>query len=230
MEPRVSIELSCIGKLYRSRNLTVTLSKSRGNTRISRQVLRLLIWMSAVLGCYIALIRYDRTSAPLNGQRVTSEASSVLTTLLGEVRTNDKRIVCMALHPECACSTNSLEAFAKLAEHDAASASFAIIIALPDGSSRWRNTSNIRKAFAIPNTSVVFDELGKHCQRLGLNASGSTIVVGKDGHLLYNGGLTQSRSCFSENASFNAAKIAIENGNAQAKPTPVYGCKLTERS
>lgn len=67
-------------------------------------------------------------------------------------------------------------------------------------------------------------------QKLGLFASGATVVFDDHGHPLFRGGITGSRTCDVANPGAIACGLALHSGVTASIETPVFGCELTQPS
>ena len=72
------------------------------------------------------------------------------------------------------------------------------------------------------------DENGAEADRLGAKTSGHTVVFGRNGAVLFSGGITASRGHVGDNAGENAVLAALKQEMPDRRQTPVFGCSLTD--
>src|SRR4051812_9429667 len=141
------------------------------------------------------------------------------------VRAGNRPTVVMFAHPRCTCTRASLAELRKLA----AERSFDTVIAFlsPEGApSDFVQSDLWTSATAIPGARVVRDDGGVEATRFGAGTSGATLLYGKDGALLFRGGITPSRG--HEGDSFGRERVlALVDGRpADRSDAPVFGCQL----
>jgi hypothetical protein len=133
----------------------------------------------------------------------------------------------MFIHPRCACSRASLAELGKLLQelHGSVSARIVVRSDVPVGA-KPEATDITRSALAISDATVLWDHSAMEAVRFGAASSGHTVVYGRDGRLLFSGGLTNSRG--HEGASLGKAHLlsALHAPGIGARAAAVYGCKI----
>ena len=73
---------------------------------------------------------------------------------------------------------------------------------------------------------MVVDD-GREARLFGAATSGQTMVYGRNGHLLFSGGITAARGHYGDNAGASAIGALLEQPTPQSgRKTAVYGCAL----
>lgn len=94
----------------------------------------------------------------------------------------------------------------------------------------WDDTALRNSAAEIPGVKVLSDVDGVEALRFGAETSGHTLLFDRDGHLLFSGGITQSRGHDGENAGERAIVSMVNNQPAGRARTFVFGCSLGKSS
>ena len=71
------------------------------------------------------------------------------------------------------------------------------------------------------------DAGGGESRRFGALTSGHVLLYGRDGRLLYNGGVTGGRGHEGANAGLSLAEKLLRSGGEPASQ-PIYGCALND--
>jgi hypothetical protein len=93
----------------------------------------------------------------------------------------------------------------------------------------WDDTGLRRSAAAIPGVTVLTDLDGAEARRFGAETSGHTLLFDAAGHLLFSGGITESRGHAGDNAGESAIVSLVNNHTAKRTETFVFGCALADR-
>ena len=96
--------------------------------------------------------------------------------------------------------------------------------------SDWQKSELRQSAAQIPGVTVLSDVDGAEAQRFGAETSGHTFVFDRDGHLLFNGGITASRGHSGNNVGENAVISFIAEQAATRSETLVFGCSIHGRT
>ena len=106
-----------------------------------------------------------------------------------------------------------------------------VLIWQPPGSpADWANTNVKTIAQSIPGVRVLNDVNGEESRRFGAETSGHTVLFTATGHLLFSGGITQSRGHEGDNVG-ESAIISLLDDEKMAAPrsTSVFGCRFATR-
>lgn len=91
----------------------------------------------------------------------------------------------------------------------------------------WAETDLLRIEQRIPGARVDFDEDNSISQQFAVAKSGQVFLYGRDGHLLFSGGITAARG--SDDNRGLSAILSLLRGDAHNRLTaPVFGCPLCE--
>jgi hypothetical protein len=95
---------------------------------------------------------------------------------------------------------------------------------------QWEDTDLRRSAAAIPGVKVLSDVDGVEARRFGAETSGHTLLFGRDGRLLFSGGITESRGHAGDNTGEHSIESLVKDQVPARTATSVFGCALAERS
>lgn len=143
----------------------------------------------------------------------------------------DRFTLLMFVHPDCPCSRASLgelqELMADCGDRVAARVLFFGPVNQP---AAWSHTDLWNTANAIPTVEARIDTGGALAQRFGVRTSGQVLIYNPQGRLLFNGGITDGRGHFGDNAGLDAATEILRG----TTPAPsgvvtanVYGCEIS---
>ncbi|MBX3404089.1 MAG: hypothetical protein KF699_11825 [Phycisphaeraceae bacterium] len=132
----------------------------------------------------------------------------------------------VAIHPRCPCSAATLTQVEALAERHAAECRLIVLMLAPSvDDPAWTNAPAWRAARSIAGVEVVADALGGIAGAFGARTSGHAVLFGRDGRLMFSGGLTLSRAHEGVGPGAAAVDVLIRGGEA-ANSAPVFGCAL----
>ena len=179
------------------------------------------VWIVAVVLGMTLLWRYKLSagapdSAPPRWPSASLvERSPVLPTLV------------MFVHPKCACSRASIAELSRLMTDVQSRASATVLFLRPGGLEEgWEKTDLWRRASEIPGVTVRLDADGAEAARFGAIVSGTTMLYGIDGALLFHGGITPSRGHEGDSAGRRRITSLVNVGRADLAQSPTYGCDL----
>lgn len=95
--------------------------------------------------------------------------------------------------------------------------------------SDWDETTLRVSAATIPGVKMLSDVDGVEARRFGAETSGHTLLFDRNGHLLFNGGITHWRGHDGANAGERAIVSLINHQPAARSSTFVFGCSLGNR-
>lgn len=142
-------------------------------------------------------------------------------------RTAGDLTLVMVVHPHCPCSRASIAELEILMTHPPQRINADVVFLRPPGfDDSWTKTNLWRSATAIPGVSAVIDD-GRETRLFGAATSGQTMVYGRDGNLLFSGGITAARGHCGDNAGAQVITTLLNQSTAKiARRTAVYGCAL----
>jgi hypothetical protein len=140
----------------------------------------------------------------------------------------------LLIHPHCPCSRATLDELAKLMTDCNGKLTAFVLMLHPAGTpANWEHTDLWTTAQSIPGVRVLVDEQGREALRFGAQTSGQALLYAADQHLLFSGGITESRGHEGDNDG-RSAIAALVLGDAPPHTslarTPVYGCPLFNAS
>lgn len=132
-------------------------------------------------------------------------------------------------HPLCPCSRASLAELARIEAicHDRVD-THVIFIAPREADASWRDSDLYSEARAIPGVAVQADIDRREARLFRVRTSGSCLLYGSDGKLLFHGGLTASRGHEGDNRGRSSVEALLLGDHAEVSTTPVFGCALFE--
>lgn len=181
----------------------------------------IVLWLAAVAAGLGHLWAYAMTPGPAAAAPASWPATAET------AREDHIPTLVLFLHPQCACSSATINELAVLLAHVDRPLRAQVWIyraaRLPQG---WEHTSLWNDAAAIPGVRVVTDIDGKEARRFGARVSGETMLFDGDGRRLFHGGITAARGHQGDNAG-RAAVTALLNGwPVTADNSPVFGCLI----
>jgi hypothetical protein len=146
-------------------------------------------------------------------------------------RASDGPTLVMLAHPRCVCTRASLMELAEvLARAETKPRTYVLFLRPREFADGWEHTALWRQATALPGTTAVKDDGGLEARRFGAETSGQTMLYGRDGALLFSGGITGARGHAGDNAGRAALLSLLRPASiAQRALTRVFGCSLFSR-
>jgi glyoxylase-like metal-dependent hydrolase (beta-lactamase superfamily II) len=106
-----------------------------------------------------------------------------------------------------------------------------VLLLKPEGFAEdWEKTDLWQSAKSIPGVELVIDDDGIEARRFHALTSGQALLYGRDGRLLFSGGITGSRGHAGDNAGRSAIASLVNRGEAERDETFVFGCPLFDES
>lgn len=90
----------------------------------------------------------------------------------------------------------------------------------------WMKTDLWREASKIPGATVHADSNGTEAKNFYIETSGDTVLYNSSGHLMFEGGITNSRGHSGDNAGRDALVALLNNEISTEIKNPVFGCPL----
>ena len=200
-------------------------SQGRLDRRFVTTVVFGVIWIAVIGAGLRTLMSYE--SAP--GAVGVVHSAWPQTSKIPAPRERDVLVV--VAHPHCSCTDASMEELAKIMAHVQGKVSAYVLFLKPkEASSAWDDTGLRRSAEKIPGVTVLSDVDGVEARRFGAETSGHVFLYGRNGRLLFNGGITQSRGHSGDNSGESAIIALVNDHRADRANTFVFGCSLVDRS
>ncbi|MGD0464351.1 MAG: hypothetical protein ABSB74_17850 [Tepidisphaeraceae bacterium] len=185
-----------------------------------------LVWASVTITGFASLWRYENTSGAQPEFSSQWPAASRI-----PLDAHHPTLV-VFMHPQCPCSKASVAELTRVMTHCQGRLIARVLFIRPAGfPAGWEQTELWRDAAAIPGTFVSCDPNGVEAKLFGARTSGQTALYDPAGHLLFQGGITESRGDSGDNAGCDAIVDFVLHPNRAAVPTTrsetaVFGCSL----
>lgn len=181
----------------------------------------ILLWLLAAGVGFAVLLKYQTGSGPIGASPVRWPAGTSLP------RDPQRATLLMFAHPQCPCTRASIEELNRLLVQIHDRVNVQVLFYKPGKfSPDWAKTDLWRSVSAIPGVAVVEDVDGVQSRLFGAETSGDVLLYGKDGRLLFKGGITGSRGHTGDNEGVDDIIALCRGQMAKANQTPVYGCSL----
>jgi hypothetical protein len=194
-----------------------------GQPRLRGPVLAgvVLVWAVVVVGATLFTWRYKSTpSAAATAPEEWPTASAL-------PRRAGRALLVMLAHPRCSCTRASLSELGDLLVEVGSAVDTDIVFVRPEGTAEdWIETGLWNTARNMPGVKVIADQGGRETDRFGALASGTVLLYGGGGQLLFSGGVTGSRGHVGDNIGRRRLVALIKEGKADKATSPVFGCDL----
>lgn len=181
-----------------------------------------VLWLSLVSAGFGLLLQYGATPA-----RTRPEPPERWPAATHVARAASLPTLVQFIHPRCSCSRASLAELEALMTRLAGRAEARVVIVRPRGDKADFDVAALEERVRrIPATVPTTDADGSDSIAFGASASGTTLLYGSDGRLLFAGGITSSRG--QEGPSLGQERIfaLATGGHADRADSPVFGCSL----
>ncbi len=180
-------------------------------------------WLVATGYGFRELIRFDDAPGEDSAAPSLWPAASALH------RGDSRGTLVMVVHPQCSCSRASVGELALIMAHAQGLADAYVLFFKPAGFPRaWAENDLWRSASAIPGVQVRIDNDGKDAKLFHASTSGAVMLYDRAGRLIFEGGITPSRSHSGDNAGRTAIVSLLSGGRAGRSRTFVFGCSILD--
>jgi hypothetical protein len=181
------------------------------------------LWSVAIGAGFAYLVQYAATAGEGSATAARWPTGSVL--IPGPGRAN----LVLLVHPHCPCSEATMGELEKLLARCHGQVSTHVLFYRPGASpDNWEKTHLWYRAAALPDTRLHADVDGAQARLFGATTSGHVSLYHADGHLLFSGGITNTRGHAGSSAGTEAILSLLTSGTAARTETPVYGCPLND--
>ena len=181
------------------------------------------VWLGLALGGMFAIFRYSNTPSATDVAPSAWPAESRLS------RSPDRPTLVMFAHPHCPCTRASIAELSKLVARVSERLRVHVLFMRPSGvDERWEETDIVRRAREIPGATATVDADGGEAGLFHARTSGETMLYGKDGRLLFHGGITASRGHEGDNLGLTRIVSLVTTGTSDKAESAVYGCVLLD--
>jgi hypothetical protein len=168
------------------------------------------------------LIRYGSTPARANAHHPERWPAASAVARSAELPT-----LVQFIHPRCTCSRASLAELERLMARIAGRAEARVVIVRPHGDEADFQVAALEERVRrIPATRAALDADGRESDAFGAATSGTTLLYGSDGRLLFAGGLTASRGHEGPSPGQERVVALLTGAHADRPDSPVFGCSL----
>lgn len=183
-----------------------------------------LLWVAAVAVGLWFMLNYERTPGATGAVPTAWPSASRIP------RSGNQATLVLFAHPRCPCTRATMSELAELMAKTTGKLQTCVVFFTPPGASAdWTETDLHASAAAIPGVKVLADVSGTEAKRFGAETSGHALLFGRDGKLLFSGGITASRGHAGDNAG-ESAIVSIVNGHgAPQHRSLVFGCSFNRR-
>ena len=181
------------------------------------------VWLGLALAGMFAIFSYSNTPSATD---VAPAAWPVQSRL---ARSPHLPTLVLFAHPHCPCTRASLAELSKLWGRVSDRLRVHVLFMRPSGvGERWEETDIVRRAREIPGAVTTIDADGAEAGLFHARTSGETMLYGKDGQLLFHGGITPSRGHEGDNLGLTRIVSLVTTGTADKPESAVYGCVLRD--
>jgi hypothetical protein len=178
-------------------------------------------WILILAGGWYALLRKDFTpgSEGRVPERWPVESSLPLD--------GGRQALLLFAHRSCPCTRTTLGELEQILAQGAGRFHARVVFLAPPSAREDRVGRNIeRLARSLPGVEMVLDPEGALAKQFHVRTSGHVVLYGRDGRLLFSGGITDARGHAGESAGRRAVLAALRGEASERRNTPVYGCSL----
>jgi hypothetical protein len=191
--------------------------------------LALVAWLGASLTAW-----YGITTFGFVGERLADgDTPAVWPVESTIVRSKQRPMLLLFLHPHCACSQATVEQLERLTTLVPARLlpTICVVASSPRSTGRtWESTPLLNRIPRLPNSYVFHDAGGVETALFGAQLSGTVILYDTDGRRLYAGGVTMARGHDGHNAGIQAVADLLINPEASAPSVPAFGCSVVREA
>jgi len=183
----------------------------------------LCAWFLVVAAAMGGLWRYKTTAGE------PSRAPSMFPSASRLAREHDRPLLLMFAHPQCTCTRASFaELRVLMNEFQGRVTAHVVFLAGGGDTGSWSASDSRGLARSIEGVRVEEDRDGTEASMFGAATSGSVLLYGRDGRLLFHGGITGARGHVGDNPGRDELTHLLRGDTTAAAPTPVFGCSLRD--
>jgi hypothetical protein len=180
-----------------------------------------IFWLAAVAAGMRVILNYEYTpgaaAAPLSKWPPDTSVK----------REPGEATLVMLAHPQCPCTRASIGELARIMARCQGKLTARVLFYRPAGfEAEWAKTDLWRSAANIPGATAIADDDGAQARLFDATTSGQMLLYGRDGQLLFSGGITDARGHAGDNDGSDAIISFVNTGAAKVRTTSVFGCSL----
>ncbi len=188
-----------------------------------------MLWAIGTFGAWVWATNYEFTAYSGNEQSAVANQWPESTQLQ---RASDGPTLLFFVHPRCPCTRASVHELGRVLTgtglpHEQQPKLIVIASVPKNASDEWTDTTTLRQASELPKSEIFWDIGGKESNRFAMVTSGAVCLYGRDGYLLFSGGVTASRGHEGDSVGGEVLRRCLTEGSLQPpKSTPVFGCRI----
>lgn len=142
----------------------------------------------------------------------------------------DRANVILFAHPQCPCTKATMTELSHLAEELDGRAAIHVILVRPPGTDAGFEEGAIAdRAKQLKGADVAIDQDGVEATRFRAKTSGSVVVYGSHGELLFTGGITSARGHEGRAPGFDRILALVAGKSSERHDAPTFGCALQDK-
>lgn len=179
------------------------------------------IWLVGVAVAMLAVWSYKTTD---NGSaRAPQHWPKESKLALDRTRPN----LVMFSHPHCPCTKASMSELSRLADRLGDQVAIQIVLVRPaDADSGFEEGELRERASRVPRATLVVDEAARESERFHAKTSGSVVLYGREGNLMFSGGITSARGHEGRAPSYDRILSLVAGEANVISSAPTFGCAL----
>jgi len=142
-------------------------------------------------------------------------------------RTSGQPTLIIFAHPHCPCTRATLENLSHaMLLVDQPLTTFVVFVRPAGVPTDWERTDLWSTASAIPGAQVLLDDGGALAGQFHAVTSGQALLFGRDGELMFRGGITESRGHAGNSLGVESILASLHGRVPPCDHTAVFGCQL----
>jgi hypothetical protein len=179
------------------------------------------LWIGAIAGGFARLREHESSPGQAGEPPSSWPAGATIKSA------PDQPTLVVFAHPQCPCTRATIGELALLMARCQDRVQAHVLFYKPaDSTPAWEQTTAWSAAAQIPGVAVTVDLDGVEATRFCAKTSGHVLLYGRDGKLLFTGGITASRGHAGENRGRSAIVSLVTCGVLEVDHTPVFGCPI----
>jgi hypothetical protein len=185
--------------------------------------------LTAVVWAFATAFGFRELMLHENSPGQPSEASAAWPLASGIARSTFRATLVMIVHPQCSCTSAALGELALIKAQAPDRADVHVLFFKPAAFSKDFVQNDLWRAAArIPGVDVRIDDDGNQARLFHATTSGAVLLYDRDGRLIFEGGITASRSHSGDNAGRSAVVALLNGGRPARNRTFVFGCSILD--
>jgi hypothetical protein len=183
------------------------------------------IWLTGIAYGVVALYNFESTPG-VSG--LTPASWPAMSTIIP--RPGHSTLV-MMVHPQCSCTSASLSELGAIVSRARGEVDAIVLFIQSAGlNGVSEKGATWSQAQQIPGVSIVLDPRGSESARFRALTSGYAVLYNPGGHLLFAGGITESRGHAGDNMGREFILASLTGKSTSLHKHAVFGCPLTDQA